>query len=131
MAQWKIICAAFEEISAEEQVYKDAWLCDETWARAIKSRYPDVEKIPNFSFKTLNKALPKRYQDTWENFDAINTDGVYHKWFRTSCPYDNKPRKVHYYYRCTNRSPPTQPSVSTDCADIVARSFVPRRIEKE
>ena len=37
--------------------YQDNWMCDETWARLISSRYPEVINSVGFSRATFNRAI--------------------------------------------------------------------------
>ena len=60
VAQWKAISSAFDKVTTEVPHYQNVWLCDETFARAIRARYKDLDTA-KFDYKALNRALSKKY----------------------------------------------------------------------
>ena len=122
MDQAKTISSAFHKIS-QQSSFCNVWLCDETWTRAIRSRYPDVQKITNFSVKSLNRALSKVYGLTYQRFDESNLSSIYSCEFFMQCLYDASTlRNVRFYYRSCDGRRPSPPSCATDVGDMLARS---------
>jgi hypothetical protein len=99
MAAARLIAQAFDKLSLSEPAYSDLWLCDETWIRALKSRYPDISKLATFDAVSFNRALLAKYGTVYEKYGDENLYGVFSKKFKTVCPYDDsKRRTVRFYY---------------------------------
>ncbi len=95
--QWKAICKAFD-VASNVPDLQNVWLCDETFARSISTRYPELIKLSSFNAGTLNAALGRMYGSVYELFDQENDWGVYSIKFFTQCPYDSsKMRHVQFY----------------------------------
>ncbi len=91
-----IVIKSWLQITDElSEDYHDRWICDESWFRIIGSKYPNFTSSFDFKRKHIALFLP----EIAGGFNILNKSGVYHKSFKTNCPYNGKRRVVHYFYR--------------------------------
>ena len=63
--------------------YHNKWICDESWCRIMCSQFPHL--LGAFSLKRTN--LVQCILRLVGGFDTQNANGVYHKAFKSVCPY--------------------------------------------
>ena len=123
VAQWKAISTSFDKVSTEVSSYHDAWVCDKTFMRACRTRYPGLINLSKFDVEALNRALGKKYGDFYDLYDASNVLGIFSITFRTKCPYDSSiTRDVRWYFRSSNGNVPDQPQSPAECPDVIANT---------
>ncbi len=75
--------------------YYNKWICDELWYRIMCSHFPHFSGAFPFERSTFVRGISRMVG----GFDNPNANGVYHKAFKSICPYDGSRRTVHYFYR--------------------------------
>mgnify|MGYP001464940653 FL=1 len=112
------IYKAFKALTSKGGCYHDKWIMDESLVRILRRHVPSLKGIDNMRFK-----LVKRLNRDVGVFDDNNINKFYSATFQTGCPFDNKNRRIVYYYIGTGRHP-KKPSAATDVTCTQAPSFV-------
>ncbi len=92
--------------------YHNKWICDESWCRIMCSQFPHL--LGAFSLKRTN--LVQCILRMVGGFDTQNANGVYHKAFKSVCPYGGSRRTVHYFFRHKVGPPQNDMSKAPTCA---------------
>ena len=88
------ISKAVTSITANHPLYKDIWICDESWVRIVNMHFKDMKDIKN-----MRDIIKRRLNRVAGAFDEFNVQNIYMTKFQTNCPYEtNKRRPVSYYY---------------------------------
>ena len=112
------ISKAVTSITANHPLYKDIWICDESWVRIVNMHFKDLKDIKN-----MRDIIKKRLNKAAGAFDEFNAQNIYVTKFQTNCPYEtNKRRPVSYYYFGTGRVP-HQPTVAADVECAMVHKF--------
>ena len=99
---------------SEEPNHQHLWLCDKTIHRRIRSLHPTLNANPT----AINRALI----GVCGSHHKLNICGLFHCMFKTICPYSQKRRPVHFYYRYVGVEP-SIPRRASDVEDVIAKSF--------
>jgi hypothetical protein len=84
------------EVTNQER-YRDKWLTDETYHRAIKAQFPTVESL-DFDRAIMNRAISKHGGTALDDFTVSNRTGRFRRVTYGSDPFGNPKRKVWGYY---------------------------------
>ena len=98
---------------------KDTWLHDESLYRQLRHMYPDLQGNDKFTRASMAKALSGVASNA---FDSPSPSNLYTKQFQGTCPYENKKRRINFYYRSTDGTVPKAPAMASDMNDPYARS---------
>lgn len=112
------IYKAFKALTSKGGCYHDKWIMDESLVRILRRHVPSLKGIDNMRFK-----LVKRLNRDVGAFDDSNINKFYSATFQTGCPFDNKNRRIVYYYIGTGRHP-KKPSAATDVTCTQAPSIL-------
>lgn len=77
--------------------YRDKWLTDETYFRAIKAQFPSLESL-TFDRGVMNRAISVCGGAILDDFTESNTTGMFRRKSRGIDPYGNPLRNVWGYY---------------------------------
>jgi hypothetical protein len=77
--------------------YRDKWLTDETYFRAIKAQFPDLESI-GFDRGMMNKAISTHGGTTLDDFTESNQSGQFRRKTYGCDPFSDSKRQVWGYY---------------------------------
>ena len=80
--------------------YRDKWLSDETYFRAIKAQFPSLESL-GFDRGVMNRAISKGGGIMLDDFTESNTTGLFRRQARGLCPFSNQKRNIWGYYITT------------------------------
>ena len=81
----------------KQERYRDKWLTDETYHRAIKAQFPTVESL-DFDRAIMNRAISKHGGTALDDFTESNRTGRFRRVTYGSDPFGNPKRKVWGYY---------------------------------
>jgi hypothetical protein len=84
----------------KQQRYRDKWLTDETYFRAIKAQFPSLETL-GFDRSMMNKAISSCNGTNLDDFTESNQTGRFWCQARGHDPFGNPYRKVWGYYVTT------------------------------
>ena len=87
------------EVTRQQQ-YRDKWLTDETYFRAIKAQFPPLESL-GFDRGKMNKAISTHGGTTLDDFPESNQTGRLRHQAGGYNPFGNPLRNVHGYYVTT------------------------------
>ena len=80
--------------------YRDKWLSDETFLRAVKAQFPSLESL-GFDRGAMNRAISKGGGIILDDFTVSNTTGLFRRQARGLCPFSNQKRNIWGYYITT------------------------------
>ena len=81
----------------KQQRYRDKWLTDETYFRAIKAQFPTLETL-DFDRGRMNKAIATHGGTTLDDFTESNQTGRFWRQGKGHDPFGNEKRTVWGYY---------------------------------
>ena len=81
----------------KHQRYRDKWLTDETYFRAIKAQFPTLESL-GFDRGKMNKAISTHGGSTMDDFTESNQTGRFRRQAYGYDPFGTPKRKVMGYY---------------------------------
>jgi hypothetical protein len=81
----------------KQQRYRDKWLTDETYCRAIKAQFPTVESL-GFDRGKMNKAISTHGGSSLDDFTESNCSGRFRRITSGCDPFGNPYRRVCGYY---------------------------------
>ena len=84
------------EVTKQER-YRDKWLTDETYFRAIKAQFPMLESL-GFDRAVMNRAISKHDGTTLDDFTETNCSGRFRRKSNGCDPFNNTKRQVWGYY---------------------------------
>ena len=115
-----IICESYLNLTAASSHYQDNWICDETWFRLLNALYPHSKYTFKFTREGLNRALSASAKAG--QFTGPNELGLFLAKFQTECLYSGDKRRVTYFYRQVNGTPPADPVSPLDITDELSKS---------
>jgi hypothetical protein len=77
--------------------YRDKWLTDESYFRAVKAQFPTLESL-DFNRGKLNRAISTYGGTSLDDFTQSNGTGRFRRRARGNDPYDNSKRTIWGYY---------------------------------
>ena len=80
--------------------YRDKWLTDETYFRAMKAQFPSLNSL-DFNRGVMNRAIAVCGGGTLDDFTSSNSTGIFRRKAKGTDPYDNQKRTVWGYYVTT------------------------------
>jgi hypothetical protein len=80
------------ELTKQER-YRDKWLMDETYFRAIKAQFPILESL-GFDRAMMNRAISKHNGTTLDDFTETNCSGRFRRKSNGCDPFNNTKRQV-------------------------------------
>ncbi|KAI2496103.1 hypothetical protein MHU86_18380 [Fragilaria crotonensis] len=80
--------------------YRDKWLSDETYFRAMKAQFPSLESL-GFDRDVMNRAISKGGGIILDDFTVSNTTGLFRRQARGLCRFSNEKRNIWGYYITT------------------------------
>ena len=81
----------------KQQRYRDKWLTDETYFRAIKAQFPTLETL-GFDRSMMNKAISSCDGTTLDDFTESNHTGRFRRQAQGRDPFGSPKRKIWGYY---------------------------------
>ena len=81
----------------KQQRYRDKWLTDETYFRAIKAQFPTLESL-GFDRGMMNKAISTHDGTILDDFTESNKTGRFRRQAKGHDPFGNPKRKIWGYY---------------------------------
>ena len=92
--------------------YRDKWLTDETYFRAVKAQFPSLNLL-DFNRGVLNRAIAVCGGGTMDDFSSSNTTGIFRRKAKGTDPFDNQKRTIWGYYVTTPGGLVAQPPDGT------------------
>ena len=80
--------------------YRDKWLSDETYFRALKAQFPTLDTV-DFTRANMNRAISKCGGMVLDDFSDSNTTGLFRRQATGICPLTNQRRSIWGYYITT------------------------------
>ena len=80
--------------------YRDKWLSDETYFRALKAQFPTLDTI-DFNRAVMNQAISRCGGMVIDDFSDSNTSGIFRRQAKGICPLTNVKRHIWGYYITT------------------------------
>ena len=81
--------------------YRDKWLSDETYFRAMKAQFPNLNDV-DFNRGLMNRAISKCGGGMiLDDFSDTNTTGIFRRQAAGICPFTNQRRNIWGYYITT------------------------------
>jgi hypothetical protein len=77
--------------------YRDKWLTDESYFRAVKAQFPTLDSL-DFDRAKLNRAISTYGGTSLDDFTQSNGTGRFRRQARGNDPYDNSKRIIWGYY---------------------------------
>ncbi|KAI2503952.1 hypothetical protein MHU86_10518 [Fragilaria crotonensis] len=100
MKQLQMFYQCWLEVTKQSR-YRDKWLSDETFHRAIKAQFPSLESL-GFDRGAMNRAISKGGGIViLDDFTVSNTTGLFQRQARGLCPFSNQKRNIWGYYITT------------------------------
>jgi hypothetical protein len=81
----------------KQQRYRDKWLTDETYFRAIKAQFPTLESL-GFDRGMRNKAISAHDGTILDDFTESNKTGRFRRQAKGRDPFGSPKRKIWGYY---------------------------------
>ena len=81
----------------KQQRYRDKWLTDETYFRAIKAQFPTLASL-GFDKSKMNKAISSCGGTTLDDFTESNQTGRFRRRTFGHDPFGNPRRNIWGYY---------------------------------
>ena len=100
----------------KQQRYRDKWLTDETYFRAIKAQFPTLESL-GFDRGKMNKAISTHDGTILDDFTESNQTGRFRRQAYGYDPFGNPKRQVWGYYV-------TAPGGIVECPPDGKKSFL-------
>ncbi|KAI2507767.1 hypothetical protein MHU86_6663 [Fragilaria crotonensis] len=89
--------------------YRDKWLSDETYFRALKAQFPTLDTV-DFTRAIMNRAISKGGGMVLDDFSDSNTTGLFRRQATGICPLDKSEEKhlgILYYNSRRSSGAPT------------------------
>ena len=95
-----------------QQQYSDKWICDESWFRIMKERFPNLPQAFNFRRRDVVQTIALLAGP----FNDSNMNRIYHKTFKVECPFTGNRRPVNFFYKHNSGPLPDDISSCPPCA---------------